>query len=141
MPFNIPDLPDYLLQWLWIGLISILLSFLIFILVWWSVFSKAGFSGARSLLLLIPIVNVIIFLIFAFGEWPVHRDLDALQQENDVLRQQLAAIQQGQQFAAMQQGQMFGSNPNYPAVPYGYPANQNPQYNSPQQHPFNQQYH
>ena len=47
----------------------------IFFLAWWKIFSKAGYSGARSLLLLFPVINVIIFLLFAFSEWPIQRRL------------------------------------------------------------------
>ena len=40
----------------------------------WRILDKAGYSGALSLLLLIPFVNGIIFLvllaILAFSEWP-----------------------------------------------------------------------
>ncbi len=125
MPADYQQIYQQILPWLWIGGISALVSLLIFILIWWSIFSKAGHSGARSLLLLIPIVNIIIFLIFAFGEWPIHRDVDALQQENAILRQQLASMQQGQQ---------FGSNPNYPPVQQGYQSGPN----YPRQYPFNQ---
>lgn len=45
----------------------------VFFLAWWKIFSKAGYSGARSLLFLLPIVNVLVFLLFAFSEWPVQR--------------------------------------------------------------------
>lgn len=58
-----------------IGVIN--LAILIFaIIMWWNIFSKAGYSGARSLLLLIPIVNLIIFIMFAFSKWPVLRELE-----------------------------------------------------------------
>jgi hypothetical protein len=47
----------------------------VFFLAWWRIFAKAGYSGARSLLLLFPVINVIIFLLFAFSEWPIQRRL------------------------------------------------------------------
>ena len=39
----------------------------------WRIASKAGFSGALSLLLLIPLVNIVLIWIFAFIRWPVER--------------------------------------------------------------------
>jgi hypothetical protein len=66
-----------------------LLCFLVFfagilalvITIWWKIFEKTGHGGAMSLLMLLPIVNFIMLLILAFGEWPVHRELRRLQQE------------------------------------------------------------
>lgn len=39
--------------------------------------SKAGYSGALSLLMLVPLANVVILFIFAFSEWPIERRLQA----------------------------------------------------------------
>lgn len=41
-----------------------------FIFLYWKIFSKAGFSGWISLLLLVPIVNLIVIIWFAFADWP-----------------------------------------------------------------------
>ena len=41
------------------------------IVCYWKIFSKAGYSGALSLLMLVPIVNLILFIWFAFAQWPV----------------------------------------------------------------------
>ena len=47
------------------------LAFIIFFMFcWWRIFSKAGFSGAMSLLFLIPFVNIGVFIYFAFAKWP-----------------------------------------------------------------------
>ena len=55
----------------------IILAVVIFNLVCnWIIFSKAGYSGARSLLLLIPIVGFIIYLMFVFSKWPVQQELE-----------------------------------------------------------------
>ena len=43
------------------------------ILPFWKIFSKAGYSGAWSLLMLVPLVNVLAIWIFAFSDWPVRR--------------------------------------------------------------------
>ena len=67
------------------GLIGFLIIFdlaifVFFIYVWWRIFAKAGYSGARSLWLLVPIANVIIIIMFAFAEWPIYRELNQLRQ-------------------------------------------------------------
>ena len=42
----------------------------VIILPFWKIFSKAGYSGALSLLMLIPLVNLIMVFFLAFAEWP-----------------------------------------------------------------------
>lgn len=50
----------------------------LFMLLWvaiilppfWQIFSKAGFSGWLSLLMLIPLANLVVLYIVAFAEWP-----------------------------------------------------------------------
>jgi hypothetical protein len=41
----------------------------------WKIAQKAGFSGPASLLMLIPLVNIIVLIYFAFTEWPIERSL------------------------------------------------------------------
>lgn len=36
----------------------------------WKIFSKAGFSGWLSLLIFVPLVNLVILYFVAFAEWP-----------------------------------------------------------------------
>ncbi|WP_111748502.1 DUF805 domain-containing protein [Salinisphaera orenii] len=36
----------------------------------WKVFTKAGFSGWLSLLILVPMVNLIVLYVVAFTDWP-----------------------------------------------------------------------
>jgi len=52
------------------GLIM-LVVFVFMIFCYWKIFSKAGYSGALSLLMLVPLANIILFIWFAFAEWPV----------------------------------------------------------------------
>lgn len=37
----------------------------------WRVAQKSGYPGAYSLLMLIPLVNIIVYFIWVFSEWPV----------------------------------------------------------------------
>ena len=53
-------------------------SIILGLIINWRIASKAGYEGALSLLMLIPLVNFVILLIFAFSEWPVERRLKAL---------------------------------------------------------------
>ncbi|MFO8014150.1 MAG: hypothetical protein R6X20_12700 [Phycisphaerae bacterium] len=65
-----------------IGLILTLLimlgSLILGIIIWWKIFSKAGYSGALGLLMLVPIANLIMLLVLAFGTWPIHEELERL---------------------------------------------------------------
>jgi len=67
-----------------IGLVVFLVialgSTILGIIIWWKIFSKAGYSGALSLLMLVPIANLIMLLVLAFGTWPIHRELAHLKQ-------------------------------------------------------------
>jgi hypothetical protein len=38
---------------------------------WWRIFTKAGHPGALSLTMLIPMVNLVMLLWFAFSRWPI----------------------------------------------------------------------
>jgi hypothetical protein len=39
----------------------------------WKIVSKAGFNGAWSLLIFIPLVNIVMMYVFAFSQWPTER--------------------------------------------------------------------
>ena len=57
-------------------LVVLLISIFVYILpviAFWKICSKAGFSGALGLLMIIPIVNIILPLYLAFAEWPALR--------------------------------------------------------------------
>ena len=57
--------------------VFILILLVLQIIICWKIASKAGYNGALSLLMFIPLVNFIIILIFAFGEWPIEAQLRA----------------------------------------------------------------
>ena len=54
-------------------LISIPLTLLLTVLPFWFICKKAGFHGALSLLMLIPVGNIVLIFILAFAEWPALR--------------------------------------------------------------------
>jgi hypothetical protein len=84
------------------GTLIYLVIMIVFIAAYWQMFKKAGYSGALSLLLLVPLANVVLILWFGFSEWPVVR-------ENRELRGRLA-------------GGGVGGPPTYPpaAMPPAY---------------------
>ncbi len=51
-------------------LIFIPLTLVLVILPFWLICKKAGFHGALSLLVLVPIGNVILLFMLAFMDWP-----------------------------------------------------------------------
>jgi hypothetical protein len=57
-----------------IGLVFLVL----YLIINWRIAVKAGYPGALSLLMLIPLVHFIVLLLFAFTEWPIERELKAL---------------------------------------------------------------
>jgi len=44
---------------------------LLFTFAWIRIFSKAGYHWALGLLMLIPVVNLVMMFVLAFGNWPV----------------------------------------------------------------------
>lgn len=59
------------LVWLLVCIGLLILS----LVIYWRIAEKAGFSGAASLLMLIPLVNFFVLLYFAFTEWPIEQRL------------------------------------------------------------------
>jgi hypothetical protein len=59
-----------------IGLVFALLTTVLYVIVWWKIFAKAGYSGVLGLLMLVPIANLILPLVLAFGTWPIHEELE-----------------------------------------------------------------
>lgn len=53
------------------------------IVIYCKIFSKAGFSWALGLLMLVPIANIIMPFILAFSDWPVHKELRLLRQQQN----------------------------------------------------------
>lgn len=51
---------------------------LLFVIAYVKIISKAGYSGWWILVMLIPLVNVIMLLVFAFKEWPIQREVREL---------------------------------------------------------------
>ncbi len=62
--------------WLGAHRLILLLWAAVIILPFWKISSKAGFPGWLSLLLLVPVVNLIVLYVIAFARWPARRGPD-----------------------------------------------------------------
>jgi uncharacterized protein (DUF983 family) len=52
------------------GPIMWLIAAIVIVLPFWFIFEKAGYSKWLSLLMLIPLVNIIALYFLAFSKWP-----------------------------------------------------------------------
>ena len=65
---GIPGLLEFALILFWLG---------IMIIPFWKIFSKAGYKGALSLLMVIPFVGIVLLFFLAFSEWPIEKKTGA----------------------------------------------------------------
>ncbi|MBV8694576.1 MAG: hypothetical protein JO125_05385 [Chloroflexi bacterium] len=95
-----------------IGLLFGLALTVFAVIIYWKIFSKAGYSGALGLLMFVPIANIVMLCILAFAEWPIYRELNQL-------RHQLRNQQYVQQFPQNQQYPQYQQQPQsqYPSLP------------------------
>lgn len=54
------------------------------VLIFCKIFSKAGYSWALGLLMLVPIANIVMLFILAFAEWPIQRELRSYRQQHQM---------------------------------------------------------
>ena len=54
-------------------LIIFMVVSMVVLVVWpfWRIFDKAGYPGVMSLLMIVPVLNVIALFFLAFAQWPV----------------------------------------------------------------------
>jgi hypothetical protein len=62
------------------GLAELVIIVVAVLCVWayWRIFTKAGYPGAMSIMMVIPLLNVVMLFFLAFSEWPVLKELKAL---------------------------------------------------------------
>ena len=58
--------------------IFVIIACLFYLLMAFMIVKKSGYNPWLSLLILVPIVNFIMLIIFAFSEWPVVKEVRAL---------------------------------------------------------------
>jgi uncharacterized membrane protein YhaH (DUF805 family) len=61
---------------LWV--IFALAAILFTLYCYWRVAEKCGYPGVYSLLLLIPLVNIVVHLYWVFAEWPIEAEVKRL---------------------------------------------------------------
>ncbi len=61
-----------------VGLAIGIAVWLVFFIAYIRIIQKAGWSGWWILIGLVPVVNVVMFLVFAYSRWPVQRENDEL---------------------------------------------------------------
>ena len=63
-----------------LAMVAAVTIFMVFL--WWRIFSKAGYSGALGLLMLVPLGNLIMLCILAFSQWPILKSSNLPAQQN-----------------------------------------------------------
>ncbi len=62
-------------------MLLVLVVAIIKVVIFCKIFSKAGYSWALGLLMFVPIVNIIMPFVLAFGDWPIQKELRLLKQQ------------------------------------------------------------
>jgi hypothetical protein len=57
-----------------IGIIPILIILALAVIPYWKIWSRTGHSGAWSLLMILPVANLISLWVLAFKRWPAVDD-------------------------------------------------------------------
>jgi hypothetical protein len=71
-------------------LLMVLVITILIIWIYCRIFSKAGYSWALGLLMLVPIANIVMLCVLAFDDWPVLRELRQLKQQAGGDKQQVS---------------------------------------------------
>lgn len=53
-----------------VGIIPVLIILALAVIPYWKIWSRTGHSGAWSLLMLVPLANLISLWVLAFKKWP-----------------------------------------------------------------------
>ena len=66
---NVMGMMDGMPMWPFGPLMMLVIAVLV-IVPFWLIFAKAGFSGWLSLLMVVPIANIVMLYVLAFSAWP-----------------------------------------------------------------------
>ncbi|MFQ6036587.1 MAG: hypothetical protein ACE5NM_12180 [Sedimentisphaerales bacterium] len=72
--------------WVFFAILVALLAMVVVaikVLIFCKIFSKAGYSWALGLLMLVPIANIIMAFFLAFADWPIRKELRRLKQQQE----------------------------------------------------------
>jgi hypothetical protein len=74
---------NVILVWTVSVALSILFAYLWGWMLWGKIFQKAGYSRSKGLTMILPVINLVILVAFAFSDWPVCRQLRSANPESD----------------------------------------------------------
>ncbi|MBD7920248.1 DUF805 domain-containing protein [Cellulomonas sp. Sa3CUA2] len=80
---SVVDTSDTATQWTdWlaggIGLAVLIGAYVVMLVAYVRIIQKAGYSGWWVLVGLVPVLNLVMFLVFAFSTWPVLKENERL---------------------------------------------------------------
>jgi len=75
--------PVFLILLIMFGIFFGLIAVAIKALIFCKIFSKAGYSWALGLLILVPIANIIMAFYLAFADWPVQKEVRQLKKQQE----------------------------------------------------------
>ena len=75
-------------DWLFggVGLVVLIGAYVVMLVAYIRIIQKAGYSGWWVLVGLVPVLNLVMFLVFAYSRWPVLRENDLLRSQRGVPR-------------------------------------------------------
>ncbi len=73
--------PMFTIIFIAFGILMGLIVLIIKTLIYCKIFSRAGYCWALGLLMLVPIANIIMPFVLAFGDWPIQKELRLLKQQ------------------------------------------------------------
>lgn len=56
------------------GLLLMFVMIALVIVPFWKLWQRTGHSGAISLLMVVPVLNVVMLYVLAFKKWPIEND-------------------------------------------------------------------
>ncbi len=65
-----------------------LLTYIFVIIVMWSIIKRTGDSGIEAILIIIPFINLVIFLRLAFTKWPIEEELEKYKEKYGELKEE-----------------------------------------------------
>ena len=75
--------PVFVIIFVALGILMGLIVAVIKVLIFCKIFSKAGYCWALGLLMFVPIANIIMPFVLAFGDWPIQKEMRLLKQQQE----------------------------------------------------------
>ena len=75
--------PVFVMIFVALGILMCLIVAIIKVLIFCKIFSKAGYCWALGLLMFVPIANIIMPFVLAFGDWPIQKEMRLLKQQQE----------------------------------------------------------